>query len=186
MSDFRIKRAPIPELKSGEFLLETLYLSLDPYMRWRMSAAKSYAEPVPIGGVMVGGTVARVRPSGDPGWREGDVVLSGFGCQNFAVSDGEGLRRLDPGLVPPSTALGIRGMTGFTAYAGLLTIGRPGKEETAVVAAASGAVGSVVGQIARIEGARAVGVTTVPENARTCETNSNSTPLSTVMRRILP
>lgn len=106
-------------------LLETLYLSLDPYMRWRMSAAKSYAEPVAIGEVMIGGTVARVTRSRHPDWREGDIVLSRSGWQSHAISDGDGLRRLDPTLAPPSTALGVLGMTGFTAYAGLLTIGRP-------------------------------------------------------------
>ena len=162
-SDFRIERAPIPEPKSGEILLETLYLSLDPYMRWRMSAAKSYAEPVKIGEVMVGGTVARVKHSRHPEWQEGDVVLSGSGWQSFAVSDGSGLRRIDPTVAPPSTALGVLGMPGFTAYAGLLTIGRPRPGETVVVAAASGAVGSVVGQIARIKGARAVGIAGGPD-----------------------
>ena len=162
-SDFRIEHAPIPEPRDGEVLLETLYLSLDPYMRWRMSAAKSYADPVEIGEVMVGGTVARVARSHHPDWREGDIVLSGSGWQSHAISDGDGLRRLDPTVAPPSTALGVLGMTGFTAYAGLLTIGRPKPGETVVVAAASGAVGSVVGQIARIKGARAVGIADGPE-----------------------
>ena len=157
-SDFRMERAPIPGPKDGEILLETLYLSLDPYMRGRMSNAKSYAEPVGIGEVMVGGTVARVKHSRHPDWQEGDIVLSGSGWQSFAVSDGSGLRRLDPTVAPPSTALGVLGMPGFTAYAGLLTVGRPKQGETVVVAAASGAVGSVVGQIARIKGARAVGI----------------------------
>lgn len=161
--DFRIERAPIPEPNDGEVLLETLYLSLDPYMRWRMSEAKSYAEPVKIGEVMVGGTVARVKHSRHPGWQEGDVVLSASGWQSFALSDGSGLRRIEPTVAPPSTALGVLGMPGFTAYAGLLNIGRPKPGETVVVAAASGAVGSVVGQIARIKGARAVGIAGGPD-----------------------
>lgn len=156
--DFRLEQAPRPEPADGQLLLEILYLSLDPYMRGRMSAAKSYAEPVPIGGLMEGGTVARVLASRHPGFAEGDVVLSHSGWQRFALSDGTGLRKLDPAEAPVSTALGVLGMPGFTAYAGLLTIGRPKPGETVVVAAASGPVGATVGQIARIKGARAVGI----------------------------
>lgn len=156
--DFRAVRAPVPEPREGQMLLQVLYLSLDPYMRGRMSAAKSYAEPVPVGGVMEGGTVARVLRSRHPDYREGDYVLSHSGWQRFAVSDGAGLRKLDPADAPLSTALGVLGMPGFTAYAGLLTIGRPKAGETVVVAAASGPVGATVGQIARIKGARAVGI----------------------------
>lgn len=157
-SDFSIEAAPVPEPAEGELLLQTLYLSLDPYMRGRMSAAKSYAAPVELGAVMEGGTVARVVRSRHPEWAEGDIVLSHSGWQQFAVSNGDGLRKLDPALAPVSTALGVLGMPGFTAYSGLLTIGQPKAGETVVVAAASGAVGSVVGQIARIKGARAVGI----------------------------
>lgn len=156
--DFRLEQAPRPEPADGQLLLEILYISLDPYMRGRMSAAKSYAEPVPIGGLMEGGTVARVLASRHPGFAEGDVVLSHSGWQRFALSDGTGLRKLDPAEAPVSTALGVLGMPGFTAYAGLLTIGRPKPGETVVVAAASGPVGATVGQIARIKGARAVGI----------------------------
>ncbi|MDQ1155367.1 NADP-dependent oxidoreductase [Brevundimonas sp. SORGH_AS_0993] len=157
-ADFRIDEGPVPDPRDGEVLLQILYLSLDPYMRGRMSAAKSYADPVEIGGVMEGGTVARVVRSRHPDFVENDIVLSHSGWQSYAVSNGEGLRKLDPSHAAVSTALGVLGMPGFTAYAGLLTIGRPKPGETVVVAAASGAVGATVGQIARIKGARAVGI----------------------------
>ncbi|NWE77222.1 NADP-dependent oxidoreductase [Pseudomonas yamanorum] len=162
-TDFRLEYSAIPEPSEGEVLLENLYLSLDPYMRWRMSAAKSYAEPVGIGEVMVGGTVARIKHSRHPSWQEGDIVLAYAGWQRFALSDGLDLRLLDAGIAHPSTALGVLGMPGFTAYAGLLNIGQPKPGDTVVVAAASGAVGSVVGQIARIKGARAVGIAGGPQ-----------------------
>ncbi|MBZ9995202.1 NADP-dependent oxidoreductase [Mesorhizobium sp. BH1-1-4] len=157
-SDFRVESGAIGEPGEGELLLQILYLSLDPYMRGRMNAARSYAKPVEIDGVMEGGTVARVVKSRHAGFAEGDIVLSHSGWQSFAVSDGVGLRKLDPAAAPVTTALGVLGMPGFTAYAGLLTIGRPKAGETVVVAAASGPVGSAVGQIARIKGARAVGI----------------------------
>ena len=156
--DFRIESVAVAEPGEGELLLQILYLSLDPYMRGRMNAAKSYAKPVEIDGVMEGGTVARVVRSRNAGFAEGDIVLSHSGWQGFALSDGVGLRKLDPAAAPLTTALGVLGMPGFTAYAGLLTIGQPKAGETVVVAAASGAVGSAVGQIARIKGARAVGI----------------------------
>ncbi len=161
--DFRLERAPIPEPADGQVLLEVQTLSLDPYMRWRVSDAKSYAPPIALGDVIVGATVARVKASRHPDWREGDIVLSEGGWQRYALSDGSGLRRLDPAVAPPSTALGVLGMPGLTAYVGLLNIGQPKPGETVVVAAASGAVGSVVGQIARIKGARVVGIAGGPE-----------------------
>lgn len=156
--NFRIVQTPVPEPADGQLLLEILYLSLDPYMRGRMDDAKSYAKPVDIGGVMEGGTVARVLASKHPDYTTGDIVLSHSGWQRYALSDGENLRKLDPALAPISTALGVLGMPGFTAWAGLLQIGQPKPGETVVVAAASGAVGSAVVQIARIRGARAVGI----------------------------
>lgn len=156
--DFRLEQAPVPEPGEGEVLLKTLYLSLDPYMRGRMSDAKSYAKPVEIDAVMEGGTVSKVVTSRHKALREGDIVLSHSGWQTYATADGDTLRKLDPSAAPVSTALGVLGMPGFTAYAGLLTIGKPKPGETVVVAAASGAVGSVVGQIAKIKGARAVGI----------------------------
>ncbi|MCQ8871844.1 NADP-dependent oxidoreductase [Mesorhizobium sp. LMG17149] len=156
--DFRIDTVDLDQPGEGELLLQILYLSLDPYMRGRMNATKSYAKPVDVDGVMEGGTVARVMISRHPEFAEGDIVLSHSGWQSFALSDGVGLRKLDPAAAPITTALGVLGMPGFTAYAGLLTIGQPKPGETVVVAAASGAVGSAVGQIARIKGARAVGI----------------------------
>lgn len=160
LSDLRLENLSVPVPAQGEVLLETIFLSIDPYMRWWMRAEKSYNTPIQIGEVIVGATVSRVRQSRHPGWQEGEWVLAFSGWRRFALSDGSGLRRLDPAIAPPSTALGVLGMTGFTAYAGLRNIGQPKPGETVVVAAASGAVGSAVGQIARIRGARAVGITT--------------------------
>ncbi|PTM41953.1 NADP-dependent oxidoreductase [Bosea sp. 124] len=162
-SNFRLERAAVPVPAEGQVLLKILYLSLDPYMRGRMSAAKSYSAPVEIGQVMEGGTVAEVLESRHPGFKAGDVVLSHSGWQSHALAHGDQLRKLDPAAAPLTTALGVLGMPGFTAYAGLLTIGQPKPGETVVVAAASGPVGSAVGQIARIKGARAVGIAGGPE-----------------------
>jgi NADPH-dependent curcumin reductase CurA len=156
--NFRIEQETLAAPAEGEVLLQILYLSLDPYMRGRMDDAKSYAKPVELGAVMEGGTVARVLESRHDGFIPGDIVLSHSGWQRHALADGATLRKLDPAAAPVSTALGVLGMPGFTAWAGLLQIGRPKAGETVVVAAASGAVGSVVGQIARIHGARAVGI----------------------------
>lgn len=160
---FRLEEGRMPAPKPGEVLLRTRWLSLDPYMRGRMSAAKSYARPVEIGEVMVGQTVSEVVASENPAFAEGDLVLSQSGWQDYAVSDGQGLRRLDPADGPPSRFLGLLGMPGMTAYAGLLEIGRPKAGETVAVAAATGPVGSLVGQIARLKGARAVGIAGGPE-----------------------
>ncbi|HWG04564.1 MAG TPA: zinc-binding dehydrogenase, partial [Beijerinckiaceae bacterium] len=157
-SDFRVEEYAPPSPGAGEVLLRTIWLSLDPYMRGRMSDGPSYAAPVPIGGVMEGGTVSEVIASNNPGFARGDIVLSRAGWQTHAVSDGKGLAKVDPKLAPISTAVGVLGMPGMTAYTGLLDIGKPQAGETVVVAAASGAVGSAVGQIARIKGARAVGI----------------------------
>jgi len=156
--DFEVVTVDLPDPQEGEVLLRVVYLSLDPYMRGRMSDAKSYAAPVPLGGVMVGGTVCEVVESRHPGFVPGDLVLSYSGWQTHAVTDGRFLRRLDPAVAPVSTALGVLGMPGFTAYAGLLQIGRPQPGETVVVAAATGPVGSAVGQIAKLRGTRAVGI----------------------------
>src|SRR4030088_1907845 len=157
-ADFRIEDVAAPTPGEGQVLLRTIWLSLDPYMRGRMSDGPSYAQPVPIGGVMEGGTVSEVIASNNPGFAKGDIVLSRAGWQTHALSDGKGLARIDPKLAPISTAVGVLGMPGMTAYAGLLEIGKPQAGETVVVAAASGAVGSAVGQIAKIKGARAVGI----------------------------
>ncbi|MBC9177117.1 NADP-dependent oxidoreductase [Pseudoroseomonas ludipueritiae] len=155
---FRLEEHPVPPPAEGEVLLQTLYLSLDPYMRGRMNAGRSYAKPVGIGEVMEGGTVCRVLESRHPGFAPGDTVLSYSGWQSHSVASGEGLRKLAPSVAPVSTALGVLGMPGFTAWSGLLLLGQPKPGETVVVAAATGPVGSAVGQIARIKGARAVGI----------------------------
>src|SRR6185436_12097257 len=165
-SDFRIEEMPVPVAGPGQILLRTLWLSLDPYMRGRMSDAPSYAKPVEIGQVMEGRTVSEVLASNRDGFAAGDIVLSPHGWQTHAVSDGKGVRKIDPALAPVSTALGVLGMPGMTAYTGLLEIGRPQAGETVVVSAASGAVGSAVGQIAKIKGARAVGIAGGPEKCR--------------------
>ena len=157
-SDFRIEEIPVPAPGPGQVLLRTIWLSLDPYMRGRISDAASYAQPVPIGGVIEAGTVCEVIASNNPAFAKGDIVLARAGWQTHALSDGKGVAKIDPKLAPISTAVGVLGMPGMTAYTGLLDIGRPQPGETVVVAAASGAVGSAVGQIARIKGARAVGI----------------------------
>lgn len=157
-SHLTLESAPIPAPENGQVLLKTIYLSLDPYMRGRMSAAASYAASVEIGQVMEGGTVSQIVSSRHPDWKEGELVLSRSGWQSYALSDGQGLRRLDPAQAPISTAVGVLGMPGFTAYVGLLEIGQPKAGETVVVAAASGAVGQVVGQIAKLKGCRVVGI----------------------------
>src|SRR5579871_2077371 len=157
-SDFRIENNPIPTPGDGQVLLRTIWLSLDPYMRGRMSDAPSYAAPVPIGGVMEGGTVSEVIASNNPAFAKGDIVVERTGWQTHALSDGKGLTKIDPKLAPISTAVGVLGVPGLTAYVGLLDIGKPQRGETVVVAAALGAVGSAVGQIAKIKGARAVGI----------------------------
>ncbi len=154
----QLETASIPEPGKGEMLLRTVYLSLDPYMRGRMSDAKSYAEPVAMGGTMVGGTVARVVKSNLDGYEAGDWVLSMSGWQDYALSDGEMVQNMGKDPQSPSWALGVLGMPGLTAYGGLLKIGEPKEGETVVVAAATGAVGSQVGQIAKIKGARVVGI----------------------------
>jgi NADPH-dependent curcumin reductase CurA len=156
--DFRLERQPVLPPGEGEFRARIEYLSLDPYMRGRMAAGKSYVAPVEIGDVMPGGAVARVIESRHPGFAVGDFVNGLFGWQEYATSDGAGVMKVDPAIAPVSTALGVLGMPGLTAYFGLLDVGSPKSGETVVVSAASGAVGAVVGQIARLKGCRAVGI----------------------------
>jgi NADPH-dependent curcumin reductase CurA len=124
-SDFRIEEYALPTPGKGQVLLRTIWLSLDPYMRGRMSDGPSYAAPVPIGGVMEGGTVSEVIASNDPAFANGDIVLSRAGWQTHALSDGKGLTKIDPKIAPVSTAVGVLGMPGMTAYTGLLDIGKP-------------------------------------------------------------
>src|SRR6202140_4804748 len=157
-SDFRVEDYALPTPGEGQVLLRTIWLSLDPYMRGRMSDGPSYATPVPIGGVMEGGTVCEVIASNNSSFAKGGIVLARAGWQTHALSDGKDLRKIDPKLGPVSTAVGVLGMPGMTAYTGLLDIGKPQAGETVGVAAASGAVGSAGGQIAKIRGARAVGI----------------------------
>ncbi len=157
-SDFRLVESPVPALADGQILLRTLFLSVDPYMRGRMTGIRTYADPVDIGQRMVGGTVGKVVQSTNPQFRVGDFVVGYWGWQEYVVSDGKGLQKLDPSLAPVSTALGVLGMPGMTAYFGFLEICQPKPGETVVVSGAAGAVGSLVGQIAKIKGCRAVGI----------------------------
>ena len=163
-SDFEIAEAPIPRPGDGEVLVRTIWLSLDPYMRGRMNDVKSYSAPVELGGVMTAGTVGEVLESRHAGFRPGDFVLSYGGWQTHHIARAGaqpgpfGPLKLDPKAAPISTALGVLGMPGMTAYVGLYDIGQPKAGETVVVSAAAGAVGSVVGQLARLRGCRAVGV----------------------------
>jgi len=163
--DFEAVASPRPAPRDGEVLRRTIYLSLDPYMRGRMSDAASYANPVNLGDVMVGHTVSQVVDSRHPNFRAGDIVTGYDGWQEYAVSDGKDLRKLDSS-VPISTAIGVLGMPGMTAYVGLLDIGQPKPGETVVVSGASGAVGSIVGQLAKRDRQR---------SAATLSTSSGST-----------
>jgi NADPH-dependent curcumin reductase CurA len=162
--NFAFTRGPLPVPGEGQVLIRSQYLSLDPYMRGRMSDAPSYAAPVKVGGVMVGGTIGEVVESRSAELAAGDVVLAYNGWQEYGVARASLVRKLDPDSgVPVTAALGVLGMPGFTAYAGLTQIGQPKPGETVVVAAASGPVGATVGQLARIFGARAVGIAGGPE-----------------------
>ena len=157
-ADFSIEETPIPEPGEGEMLLKTLYLSVDPYMRGRLNPRKSYAPSLEPGDIMIGRTVAEVIASNHSEFLVGDIVSSNNGWQAYAVSTAQGVSKIDPSLGPVSTALGVLGMPGMTAYCGFLEICKPKAGETVVVSAASGAVGSLVGQISKIKGCRTVGI----------------------------
>ncbi len=157
-SDFALVETPVPEAGENEILTRTIYLSLDPYMRGRISEGKSYAASVELDSVIVGGTVSKVIKSNHPQFYQGDFVLDYNGWQTYGVSKGETVRKLDPNQAPLSYNLGVLGMPGMTAYFALLDIGQPSEGETVVVSAASGAVGAVAGQIAKIKGCRVVGI----------------------------
>jgi NADPH-dependent curcumin reductase CurA len=163
LTDFRLEETAIPTPAAGQLLLEVQYLSLDPYMRGGMNEGESYAAPLQIGEVMTGESVAHVLASNNPVYVKGDVVLARTGWRTHGLSDGTGLRKLDPAAAPVTTGLGVLGMPGFTAFGGLRAIGKPQPGETVVVAAASGPVGSLVGQLAQLAGARAVGIAGGPE-----------------------
>jgi len=164
--NFRLEETAMPPLPPGGLLLRVLYLSLDPYMRGRMDDRKSYVKPVGVGEVMAGEGVCAVLASDRPGYAAGDIVLAPTGWRTHAAWTGATLRKLDPAAAPITTGLGVLGMPGFTAYAGLYLIGKPKAGETVVVAAASGPVGSLVGQLAKIAGARAVGIAGGAEKCR--------------------
>ena len=157
-SDFKLVEEPVKMPGDGEMVVRSLFISVDPYMRGRMNDVKSYAAPVAIGGTMVGGVVGQVVESKNPKFKPGDIVQGEFGWQEYAVSDGKGIRKIDPSIAPISTAIGVLGMPGLTAYFGLLEIGMPKAGETVVISGAAGAVGMVVGQIAKIKGCRVVGI----------------------------
>jgi len=157
-SDFNLIESPVPQPEEAEVLVRTIWLSLDPYQRGRMRANHPYATPMDLGQVIVGGVVGRIVESRTPTFKVGEIVEGPLGWQEFAVSDGGNLRRVDPGLGPLSTALGVLGMPGMTAYFGFLEIGRPRPGETVVVSAASGAVGQLVGQIAKNMGCHTIGI----------------------------
>jgi hypothetical protein len=156
--NFSIVTSDIPCPKDGEVLLRTVYLSLDPYMRGRMNDAKSYADPVGLNEVMVGGSVCKVEQSNHQSYQQGDWVVALGGWQDYTVINGNELLKLDNQMVNPSYALGVLGMPGLTAYMGLLDIGVPKSGDTVVVAAATGAVGSLVGQIAKLKGCKVIGI----------------------------
>lgn len=164
--DIRLEEIALPEPVQGQVLLRTLYLSLDPYVRGRMDDTPSYSPPLAIGEVICGGTVCRVEQSLNEKYQVGDLVLAYTGWQDYALSDGEGLQKLDANMDRPSYALGLLGMPGFTGYMGLTDIGNPQPGETVVVAAATGAVGSVVGQVAKLRGCHAVGIAGGAEKCR--------------------
>lgn len=157
-ADFRLVEAEVPPLAEGQLLVQVHYLSLDPYMRGRMDESRSYAAPQRLGEVMVGGTVGAVLESRNPAFAAGDTVVGMGGWQEYFVSDGAGLAKVDPRTVPESAYLGVAGMPGVTAWYGLTRLGKPRAGETVLVSAAAGAVGSVVGQLAKLLGCRAVGI----------------------------
>ncbi|MBI1220697.1 MAG: zinc-binding dehydrogenase [Rhodobacteraceae bacterium] len=158
LDNFRMEESALPEPAAGQFLARTLWLSLDPYMRGRMSAARSYAKPVEVGATMEGACVAEVVTSRHPGFAAGDIVLAQLGWASHGISDGAGVRKIDPAAAPVTTALGVLGMPGLTAWVGLNDIAGARAGETIVVSAATGAVGSLVGQLARRKGMRVIGI----------------------------
>jgi NADPH-dependent curcumin reductase len=164
--NFRAEEVAMPALPPGGLLLRALYLSIDPYMRGRMDDAKSYAKPVGVGEVITGETVSEVIASDRPSYAKGDIVLAHTGWRTHAAWNGAAPRKLDPKLAPITTGLGVLGMPGFTAYSGLYVLGKPKAGETVAVAAASGPVGSLVGQLAKMAGARAVGIAGGPQKCR--------------------
>ncbi len=157
-SDFKLVEAPMPVPGPGEALVKIVYVSLDPYMRGLMKEVPAYWPPLALGDLMVGGAVGKIVQSNHPDFRKGDIVEGMFGWQEYTVTDGKELRRVDPNAAPISTALGVLGMPGLTAYFGLLEVGRPKAGEVVLVSGGAGAVGSVVGQLAKMQGCRVIGI----------------------------
>lgn len=162
-SDFELAEVVLPEPGDGEVLIRNAFVSVDPYMRGRMNDARSYVPPFALGEPLAGGAVGQVVVSRNPRWPEGSWVAHSLGWREAAISDGSGLVAVDPALAPVSTALGVLGMPGLTAYVGLLDIGQPQEGETVFVSGAAGAVGSVVGQIAKLKGCRVIGSAGSPQ-----------------------
>jgi hypothetical protein len=165
-SDWDLTTEPVPAPEEGEFVIEISHISIDPAMRGWMNASRSYIEPVEVGAVMRAGAVGRIVASEHPEFPVGEHAYGGFGVQEFARSDGRGVIKLDPELAPLPTYLGALGVTGMTAYFGLLDVGRMKQDDTVLISGAAGAVGSVAGQIAKLKGARVIGVAGGPEKCR--------------------
>ncbi|MDQ6760182.1 MAG: NADP-dependent oxidoreductase [Acidobacteriota bacterium] len=157
-SDFRLVEAPMPELKDGQVLLKTLYMSVDPYMRGRITGIRTYADPILVGDVMLGGSVGQVIESKSSAFQPGDFAVGFWGWREYGAESAKSLQKLNPAMAPVSLALGLLGMPGMTAYFGFLDLCNPKQGETVLVSGAAGAVGSVVGQIAKIKECRTVGI----------------------------
>ena len=156
--NFRVEYSSIPEISDGQVLIKTIYLSVDPYMRGRMSGIKTYIDPFEIDKPLIGGVVGKSVDSKNPSFKEGEFIEGRLPWADYSISSGKSIRKIDPRLAPISTALGVAGMPGLTAYFGMLDIGKPKAGETVVVSGAAGAVGSVAGQIAKLKGCRVVGI----------------------------
>lgn len=156
--NFSLVENPVPNISEGEVLIKTLYLSVDPYMRGRMRGVRTYVDPFEIGKPLTGGVVGKVIESSHPNFKAGEIVEGRLNWADYSTSDGSNIRKVDPSIAPISTAIGAVGMPGLTAYFGLLYIGKPNEGETVVVSGAAGAVGTIVGQIAKIKGCRVVGI----------------------------
>lgn len=166
LDNFTFEKEELNPPQDGQLLIKTLYVSVDPYMRGRMKDAKSYSAPYAVGEVITGGSIGKVLQSKDDHFQEGDIVVGAWGWQRYGIMDAKACRKVDPELAPISTALGVLGMTGLTAYFGTLRIGNPQPGETLVVSGAGGAVGMIVGQIGKIKGARVIGISGSDEKNR--------------------
>ncbi|VTU28124.1 Putative NADP-dependent oxidoreductase YfmJ [Variovorax sp. PBS-H4] len=195
VEDFELRQEPVPAPGPGQVLLQTLFLSLDPYMRGRISDAKNYAAPVGLGEVIVGGTVSRVLESAAPGFNKGDIVEGPGGWQELSVLAAGSLRKVDPDLAPPSTALGVLGMPGLTAYFSILHVARPISGDVVVISGAAGAVGQLAGQIAKLAGCIVIGIAGSDDKLEYCQKtlgfdhviNYKKTPeLASVLTKLCP